>query len=132
SLNTTLRSSLAWALVAWSGWIVAAGLGVEPIVVGYLALCLSLCAGIAVLGARRPGNGAWNFVVGGLLAVALLPVAQGFGTPRLETAHVIFLGAALLVPLLNYLPTRNGIGILLCGLGCAGELARLAGASLGD
>jgi len=34
------------------------------------------CAGVAVLGARRPGMTAWNFVVAGLLAVLLLPVAR--------------------------------------------------------
>jgi hypothetical protein len=42
----------------------------------YLALCLTGCVGVAVLGARRPGVGAWDFVLLGLLAVLLL-VAGG-------------------------------------------------------
>src|SRR5262249_20953916 len=43
----------------------------------YLALCLTACAGVAVFGARRPGVAAWNFVLLGLLAVLLLPLAEG-------------------------------------------------------
>ena len=57
------------ATAAWPGSRVAA--------LGYTALSLTGCAGVAVLGARRPGVGPWNFVLLGLLAVMLLPLAEG-------------------------------------------------------
>jgi hypothetical protein len=122
---TTLRHGVAWAVAAWAAWILAVSTNSD--LAAYVAISLSGCAGVAVLGARRPGVGAWNFVVAGLFAVLLLPVAQGLGTPRVETAQLIFLGATLAVPVLNYLPTRLGPAVLLCGLGCAAELARLSG-----
>jgi hypothetical protein len=127
---TTLRSSLLWAAVAWAAWLAALATGTE--LATYTALGLSGCAGVAVLGARRPGVGAWNFVVAGLLAVFLLPVAQGWGTPRIETIHVAFLGATLAVPVLNYLPTRLAAAFLLCGVGCATQLARIAAMPLAE
>ncbi len=124
---TTLRPALAWAAAAAVAWA-AADLYPDSEALAYLALCSSGCAGIAVLGARRPGVGAWNFVVGGLLAVLLLPVASGPGTRRLETAHVLFLGATLAVTLLNHLPTRLGVAVPLAGIAFGLDLARLAGA----
>ncbi|MBY0231561.1 MAG: hypothetical protein K2W96_19925, partial [Gemmataceae bacterium] len=81
--------------------------------------CLTACAGVAVLGARRPGAGAWNFVVGGLLVVLLRPLLEGLGELRLETAHRIFLGVAAGVGALNYLPTRQAPAALLAA-GCVG------------
>ena len=41
-----------------------------------------LCRGGGVQSARRPGVGAWNGVVCGLLAVLLLPLLEGLGRPR--------------------------------------------------
>lgn len=126
--RTTLWQPLLWAVSAWGVWTAVAALrfaGTERSVrlTPYLALCLTGCAGIAVLGARRPGVAAWNFVVVGLLAVLLLPVLNGMGEPRLETAQALFLGVALLVPLANYLPTRLGLAALLLGAGCLTEMA---------
>jgi hypothetical protein len=128
--STTLRQPLLWTLLAWSAWIgVAWGrviqLEVEERMPAYGALCLTGCAGIAVLGARRPGVSAWNFVVVGLLAVLLLPILNGMGEPRLEPAHELFLAVTLIVPLLNYLPTRLATGVVLAAAGCGGELVRL-------
>jgi len=54
-------------------------------------------------------------------------VASGFGTPRLEPAHLIFLSVTLVVVLLNHLPTRAGVAVPLTGVAVALELARLAG-----
>ena len=123
--STTLRPSVIWLLAAWAAWLSALETGADGAT--YLALSLSGCAGVAVLGARRPGVGAWNFVLGGLLAVLLLPVARGWGTPRVELVHLLFLGATLAVPVFNYLPTRMAPAVLLVGVGCAFELARLTG-----
>ncbi len=127
SAHTTLRSTVGWVGAAWAAWLLAAA--TRDDVAAYLALSLSGCAGVAVLGARRPGVGTWNFVVIGLLAVLGMPVARVRGTLHLETAQVMFLGAVLAVPVLNYLPTRLAPGVLLSGLGCAAELTRLTGAS---
>jgi hypothetical protein len=83
-----------------------------------------------VLGARRPGVEAWHFVVAGLLAVLLLPVAQGLGEPRLHAVHWIFLTVMLAVIVLNYLPTRLGSGAALLGCGLAIELLQVGGSRL--
>jgi hypothetical protein len=132
--DTTLRQPLLWSLLAWAAWMTVAWspiLRIEPDVrlEIYLALCLSGCAGVAVFGARRPGGGAWNFVVVGLLAVLLLPVLNGLGQPRLETVHWLFLSVTLAVPTVNYLPTRLGPSAVLLAMGCGLEMARLIGAA---
>jgi hypothetical protein len=128
--RTTLRQPLLWALAAWAAWTgIAWGRlllpGQEERLACYGALCLTGCAGVAVLGARRPGVAAWNFVVVGLLAVLLLPILNGLGELRLESAYELFLGATLLVPWLNYLPTRLGPGVFLVAVGCGLEMVRL-------
>jgi hypothetical protein len=127
---TTLWQSLVWAVAAWVAWIGVAWLrvlrpGVAEQLGAYGALCLTGCAGIAVLGARRPGASAWNFVVVGLLAVLLLPILNGMGELRLEAAQVVFLFVTLLVPVLNYLPTRLGPSALFMAAGCSWEMMRL-------
>lgn len=125
---TTLRQALLWALPAWATWLLfflgaALGHGIDVALGRQLALSLTGCAGVAVLGARRPGAGPWNFVVCSLLAVLLLPVAEGLGQPRPDVAPLLFLGATLAVGLLNYLPTRLGLAAVLLAVGCALELS---------
>lgn len=129
---TTLWQPLLWTLGAWSAWVVVAWLrwlrpGAWDQSTAYGALCLTGCAGVAVLGARRPGAAAWNFVVVGLLAVLLLPILNGMGEPRLELAQKLFLAVMLLVPLLNYFPTRLGPDAVVAAAGCSWELLRLLG-----
>src|SRR5437868_1505128 len=70
--GTSLAYAVGWAWLAWMAWGLALFAGGPA--AGHLALGLTGCAGVAVLGARRPGAGAWNFVVVGLLAVVLLPL----------------------------------------------------------
>src|SRR5262249_5208603 len=82
--QTSLSHAVAWGIAAWLAWVgvfLADDLGNgAPTHTGrYVALCFTSAAGVAVLGARRPGVGAWNFVVAGLLAVLLLPIAEGRG-----------------------------------------------------
>src|SRR5919201_4999463 len=111
--RTSLLQSVHWAMLAWVAWgVTLAGADRWPAAAAavgkYLALCLTGCAGIAVLGARRPGVGAWNFVVAALLAVDLLPLAQGLLTraPLERSLLLISVAGTIAVGVLNYLPTR--------------------------
>jgi hypothetical protein len=125
--RTPLKHAVGWAMAAWAGWVAAAAWpGAGGGLTVYLALCLTGCAGVAVLGARRPGAAAWNFVVASLLAVLLLPVGRGLGVPRPEPWHLAFLGVTLGVGVVNYLPTRLSLAVLFVAAGCGVELARLA------
>jgi hypothetical protein len=135
--RSTLVHPLVWGWLAWLVWVVVVGGGaIWPSAASplgrYLALCLTGCAGVAVLGARKPGAAAWHFVVVGLLAVLLLPVAEGFGTPRLNAVYLSFLGGTLALGLLNYLPTRHAPAALSLAVGCVVEIAGLANAALPD
>jgi hypothetical protein len=124
--RTSLVYALLWAAAAWVAWTTAvwvAALGDwgQTETARYVAFCLTGCAAVSVLGARRPGAGPWNFVVAGLLAVLLVPLAYGLGRPRLEIAHTIFLAGTVAVGVLNYLPTRLAPAAVLVAVGCAVE-----------
>jgi hypothetical protein len=124
--RTSLFQALNWTLAAWIAWgglfVVLAGPGPgAAFTARYVALCFTGCASVAVLGARKPGVGAWNFVLVGLLAVMLLPlvenlVAQG---ASVDPLRMIFLAGTVSVGVLNYLPTRLAPAALLLGTGCA-------------
>src|SRR5262249_15358206 len=83
------------------------------------------CAAVAVLGARRPGVIAWNFVVLSQLGVLLLPIAEGLGEIHLDPLGLIFLGGTLAIGALNYLPTRLAAAVIAMGVACGIELALL-------
>jgi hypothetical protein len=133
--RTSLRHAIGWAWLAWAGWVGVTAL--DSVALGgleegrYVALALTSCAGVAVLGARRPGVVAWDFVVLGLLAVMLLPLAERLlaGGPLLDPVQVIFLCATLAVGILNYVPTRLAPAALVLGLGCAWEVLALLAVS---
>jgi hypothetical protein len=131
--DTTLLHALNWVITAWVAWMFSlvfadadsGGTRLEPS--RYLALCLTGCAAIAVLGARRPHVVAWNFVVLGLLAVMLLPLIEGLvaRVASLDAVRTFFLGSTLAVGILNYLPTRLALAAVLLGLGCGTHMALL-------
>src|SRR4051812_20358790 len=103
--RTSLRYAVYWALAAWLAWGVMIfsdelGLSNATSAIRYLALCLTGCVGVAVLGARWPGVEAWNLVVAGLLAVLLLPLAEGFLTGTVVPTggvRLFFLGVTVAV-----------------------------------
>lgn len=130
--GTSLVYAVLWVVAAWLAWLLAFAFGSDGTLGRYLALSLTGCAGVAVLGARRPHIGPWNFVVVSLLAVLLLPVAQGWGKPVLSPPYLAFLGATVAVGWLNYLPTRLLPAALLFGAGAGVEFAQLCGVRLDE
>ena len=126
--GTSLTHALVWTIAAWLSWGVAFLLSnpeqasMEP--ARYCTLGLTGCAGVAVLGARRPHVFAWDFVVLGLLAVMLLPLieAQFIGTQSMAGLRVFFLAATIAVGLINYLPTRLAPVALLLSVVSAGQI----------
>jgi hypothetical protein len=128
--NSSLAHALAWTVAAWLCWAGAFINVDEAGAMRYLSLCLTACAGVAVLGARRPHVAAWNFVVAGLLAVMALPLLENLvlGSRPIGAVRIIFLGATLLVVLVNFVPTSFGPAAILALLGCAAQMwALLAG-----
>src|SRR5262249_4097668 len=129
--RTSLLHAVHWAMLAWAAWTAALLIPLlwpaSPAVLPrYLAVSLTGCAVVAVLGARRPGVGAWNFVGGGLLAVLLLPLAEVLGRLRSDWPAQVLLVCTVLVGLLNYLPTRLAPAALLITAGWAVEFLNLS------
>jgi hypothetical protein len=118
---TSLAHTIIWAFVAWAAWGFAIGAGTNELA-RYVALSLTACLPVAVLGARQPGLAAWNFVVLGLLAVFLLPLAQGWGALRASTIQAVFLSAILFFGFLNYVATRFAFAALLVVGACELQL----------
>ncbi|HEV2947718.1 MAG TPA: hypothetical protein VGX70_10100 [Gemmataceae bacterium] len=134
--QSTLLHSVFWALAALLAWTAAVCIEAvrpeEPAsgMPGYLALSLTGCASLAVLGARRPGAVAWNFVILGLLAVMLFLWLEGRLAEDdliLHRVRTVFLASTVAIGVLNYLPTRLAPAAMLLALGCAGELLMISG-----
>lgn len=131
--HTTLYHTLWWAAAAWVNWgmlMVAsatAGPGARLMLLRYLALALTGCAGVAVLGARRPIVAAWNLVLAGLLAVMLLPVAESviLKNESFDWVRVLFVIGTVLVIVLNYLPTCLMWAALSLAVGCGWEIQQM-------
>jgi hypothetical protein len=120
---------LAWTVLTWLAWVCTFVAGASSIVdssaLRYVSLCLTGCAVVAVLGARRPGVVAWNFVVIGLLAVTLLPLAEStflHGTTQISGNRLILVAAVVGAGVLNYLPTRLAPAAIMVAFGCGVEL----------
>lgn len=114
---TTLRHAIMWAIVSWIAW----GTTLERSTSDdffLVAFCLTGAAGVAVLGARRPHDRAWNAVVLGLLFVLLLPLAERYiiGAQSSDTLRRMFVAGVLAISVFNYLPTRFGVAAGCVGL----------------
>jgi hypothetical protein len=129
--TTSLIHSTCWSVAAWLSWVVAFlsnSMATVPV-----ALAMTACAGVAVLGARRPGSVAWNFVVGGLLVVLTLPLAEAEAAGsafRPSPMHTVFLACLLGTIVINYLPTRLGGGAALLAFGCGLAMRRIGDGEL--
>lgn len=131
--QTSLVQAVSWAIASWAGWGAALASAARwpsltAMATCYSALCLTGCAAVAVLGARRPGVSAWNFVLVALLAVDLLALAESWVTARtlqLNVYRLVCLVGPLAVGILNYLPTQLAPAALALLAGCVLELAAL-------
>jgi hypothetical protein len=90
----------------------------------YLAAVAAFCPLAAVLGARRPLERAWQFIVLSLLVVLGLPAVQALvlrpAMPlELHPAWRVFLALLLVVGLANYAATRYAPTCLLVAAGAA-------------
>src|SRR5436190_94597 len=128
--KTTLLFTALWAFFAWMAWWLIFSLEVElikpaPIPLRYLAVAMTGCASVTVLGARRPGAMAWNFVVGGLLLIMefLWFEAEIAKEDRiLRWILIILLASTVAIGVLNYLPTRLAPAALMLAIGCGLEI----------
>jgi hypothetical protein len=127
--TTTLVGAWCWALATVVGWSLVelipgtTTLGVtygEPL--GVAAITLSLCPIIALLGAKRPQHGPWNFVVLSLWIILALPAAETlFLHPgqhvQMGQARAWFLWILIALGPINFVPTRYWLASLLVAAG---------------
>ena len=129
-LETTLTATWYWALLSF---VTAAALdlaatwqfltdGATLAALRYAARVLLLCPTVSLIGAKRPQDGPWNFVVLSLWGILALPSAEALflnpGQPlEIQAFRSWFLLALILVTLANTLPTRHALAALLVVLG---------------
>jgi uncharacterized membrane protein YhaH (DUF805 family) len=113
--GTTLRAPWYWTL-ATVLVVTAAELAAEfstwEVQIRYLAAVATFCPLMAVLGAKRPQDRAWQFIVLSLWVVLAIPGLQtSFGRPQahldLHIAWRWFLMILIVLGLFNTLPTRH-------------------------
>jgi hypothetical protein len=128
--QTTLAGAWWWsvaALAAWSGVELAAA-AFGPSIRGALidslrlaAMALSFCPIVAVVGAKRPQHGAWNFVVFSLWAVVALPAAEAIFLRghrlNVGAAWSWFLWILILLGPINFAATRYWLASWLVAAG---------------
>jgi hypothetical protein len=155
--GTTLSAPAAWAVVAALGVaVVEAGLAwrgqsADPMVASlwrYAAAAGTFCPLVGVLGAKRPQDRGWQWVVLSLWVILLVPAMQAVAARsghRLELygAWRFLLAALIAMGLLNYLPTRYALAAVLFAIGqtlllgpylftvtASGDVLRVAGLAL--
>ena len=97
------------------------GAGIEA--VRFAAAAATFCPVVALLGAKRPQDRAWQLIVLSFWVILALPAAQAWLQPgQVLIVHPIwswFLVVLIVVGASNYLPTRNAIAALLAAAGQA-------------
>lgn len=89
-----------------------------------LAATTTLCPGIALLGAKRPQNRPWQWIVASLWLVLSLPAIQFLvlgkgGTLELHPARTWFMFGLIAFTIANSIICRDWLAILLAGCGQA-------------
>ena len=119
--GTTLLAPWAWAVAVVGFWFTVElwnATSVVPTALRYLTLAGTLCPMMALMGAKRPQDRGWQWIVLSLWCVLAIPVGQHFMfTPSqpfaLFAAWPIFLFVLIGLELLNYLPTRYAPSAML-------------------
>jgi hypothetical protein len=129
--GTTLSAPALWAIAAAFGVaVVEASLAwreqaVDPMSASlwrYAAAAGTFCPLMGVLGAKRPQDRGWQWVVLSLWVILLVPAMQAVAARsghRLELygAWRLLLAALIAMGLLNYLPTRIALAAMLFAIG---------------
>jgi hypothetical protein len=116
----TSAAALAVTAVLEIVWPNAVGIGMSAI--RFAAYASTLCPIVAVLGAKRPQDRGWQWVVLTQWLVMVWPAAQALANPagprvELATLWKLFVVAVISLGPLNYLATRNAIATLLTAAG---------------
>ena len=129
--GTTLAAPAVWAvasglaIVAVETYLSWRGNGVSPLAASlwrYSAAVGTFCPLMAVLGAKRPQDRGWQWVVLSLWVILLVPavhtVTSSSGARfELFAAWQLLIGSLIGMGLLNYLPTRYAAAALLFAIG---------------
>jgi hypothetical protein len=86
----------------------------------WTATCSTLCPMMAQLGAKRPQNRAWQWIVLSLWVILALPAGESLLLGRgvqISTARWVFTWALVAIGFLNMLPTRYWLSALLVAAG---------------
>lgn len=119
--DTTLAWPLVWCVAAW--FVFSVALLSTPIMgtdfPSYIAAVTIVSPTLALLGAKRPQNGVWQFIVATMLGILLFPVLKGyaFGDHRTQvpTLYRWLICAHIVIGFVNYLPTRFAVPATLFG-----------------
>ncbi len=128
--GTTLVAPANWCLVSLGlvvtveAWLYLRPVGASEAAWRYLAAVSTFCPIMAMLGAKRPQDRGWQFIVASLWIVLALPATQDLvfspgGRLHLHAAWRWFLAILIIMSLANYLPTRFGLSAVLACLGQA-------------
>lgn len=118
--RTTLVWPLGWAFCAWafisgSVWVL------DPVTTCYCGSVFLISPILALLGAKRPQNGAWQAIVGTMLLISLSPVikswAFGDSVPSIHPLFFWLIGAHILLAVGNYSTTRYGSAAVMFAVG---------------
>lgn len=116
-VGTTLMAPWWWAVVALICVVATEAMVTQTerstltLSLRYVAATSAFCPLMAVLGAKRPQDRMWQFIVLSLWAVLAEPAAEWWlfesgGPAELHPVRLAFLGILLVVAFVNYLPTR--------------------------
>lgn len=127
--GTTLAAPCLWALISAVSLIMVALRANHPEAVlspgldalRFAAIATSVCPLVAVLGAKRPQDRGWQWVVATLWLVLVWPAGQTVvlmrGQIELFVAWKLFLAGLIALGPLNYLPTRHWFASILYATG---------------
>jgi hypothetical protein len=120
--GTTAVPAAAWACAAAAVFALemgcrAGGALADPAAIAsvrLVAVALSLCPTMSLLGAKRPQHGVWQFIVGSLACVLAMPAAAAtlVRPGSMPDVHVLqrwFMPLLILVGWMNFVGTRHGL-----------------------